>query len=60
VRSVIFHMLIGAEDPGDVPVASGLDLGPLTDSVSILECQLWRVTGTGVKIGKGSEVRIEV
>eukprot|EP00698_Gefionella_okellyi_P017762 TRINITY_DN5240_c0_g1_i4.p2 TRINITY_DN5240_c0_g1~~TRINITY_DN5240_c0_g1_i4.p2 ORF type:complete len:264 (+),score=64.77 TRINITY_DN5240_c0_g1_i4:1512-2303(+) len=53
--------MIGGEDgsPPDTPMGSGINFGPLTDSVSVLECQMWLVTGTGVTIGKGSEVRIE-
>eukprot|EP00698_Gefionella_okellyi_P017761 TRINITY_DN5240_c0_g1_i2.p1 TRINITY_DN5240_c0_g1~~TRINITY_DN5240_c0_g1_i2.p1 ORF type:complete len:241 (-),score=41.29 TRINITY_DN5240_c0_g1_i2:74-796(-) len=62
VRSLIYHVMIGGEDgsPPDTPMGSGINFGPLTDSVSVLECQMWLVTGTGVTIGKGSEVRIEV
>lgn len=59
VRSLLFHLLLNSDD-SLARVASGFYLGPLTDSVSVLEVQLWGVTGVGVRIGRGSEVRIEV
>ena len=40
------------------PPISGFDLSPLTDSVTIRDCQLWQISGVGVKVGRGSEVRI--
>ena len=59
VRSLIFHVLINSDD-GLAHIGTGFDLGPLVDSVSLLETQVWFVTGVGVRIGHGSEVRIEV
>tara|TARA_A100001015_G_C14988709_1_gene712768 strand:+ start:236 stop:1453 length:1218 start_codon:yes stop_codon:yes gene_type:complete len=41
-----------------VPIGSGFDLGNVTDTVAIRNCLLWFGSGTGVKIGRGSEVRI--
>jgi hypothetical protein len=37
----------------------GFDLGNVTDTVSLRNCLLWFGCGTGVKIGRGSEVRLE-
>lgn len=40
-------------------LGSGLDLGPVTDTVEVRGCLLWFLAGTGIAIGRGSEVRIE-
>lgn len=40
-------------------IGSGFDLGNVTDTVAIRNCLLWFGSGTGIKIGTGSEVRIE-
>ena len=40
-------------------IGSGLDLSPLTDSVTIRDSQFWGISGTGIKIGKGSQVIIK-
>ena len=39
-------------------VGSGFDLGTVTDTVTVENCVLWFICGTGVKIGHGSEVRV--
>ena len=39
-------------------VGSGFDLGTVTDTVTVENCVLWFICGTGVKIGRGSEVRV--
>lgn len=36
-----------------------MDLGPVTDTVEVRGCLLWFLAGTGIAIGRGSEVRIE-
>lgn len=38
--------------------SSGIRFVGLTDSTSIVNCQFWYITGTGIQIGHGSEVRI--
>lgn len=64
VRSVLSTLLFyGA---GSVPgtgqqtvlCGNNLDLGPTTDTVTMRDVLHWFVGGTGVYIGKGSEVRI--
>mmetsp|Transcript_46632 Transcript_46632/g.120284 ORF Transcript_46632/g.120284 Transcript_46632/m.120284 type:complete len:438 (-) Transcript_46632:92-1405(-) len=37
---------------------SGFDLGSVSDTTTIQDCLLWFVRGTGIRIGRGSEVRI--
>lgn len=49
----------GGNVPNTVPVGTGFDLGSVTDTVAIRNCLLWFGSGIGVKIGHGSEVRIE-
>ena len=52
---------------GPVPVnggssttlGSGIDLGKVSDTLTIRDTTLWFLSGTGVKVGMGSEVRIE-
>jgi hypothetical protein len=39
-------------------LGSCLDLGTITDTVSVTDVLIWGHTGDGIKIGKGSEVRI--
>ncbi len=36
-----------------------LHLGPVTDTVEIRGCLVWFTAGTGIAIGRGSEVRVE-
>jgi hypothetical protein len=51
---------------GDVPATSlkasliggGFDLGAVTDTVALRDNLLWFVRGVGVRVGRGSEVRI--
>ncbi len=54
--------MAGLNGSTDICVAhtrSCLDLGPVTDTVSVRGCVLWFLLGTGISIGRGSEVRIE-
>ena len=53
-RSLFDALFFEGADPAGI--GSGLDLSPLTDSVTIRESQLWGISGTGIKIGKGSQV----
>ena len=41
-----------------IPIGSGFDLGNVTDTVMLHNCLLWFGCGTGIKIGRGSEVRV--
>ncbi len=67
VRSTIANVLFVGQGPvatrvGDLPTAllgTCLDLGPITDTVTVRDCVLWFFGGTGILIGRGSEVRIE-
>src|SRR5262249_45899393 len=64
VKSMFDHVLINGA--GAIPnstmtatfAGSGFDLGAVTDSVEVRECLLWFILGTGIKIGRGSEVRV--
>jgi hypothetical protein len=64
VRSVLASLLFYGR--GGVPLTNqattlcgtNLDLGPLTDTVTVRDTLHWFVGGTGVKIGRGSEVRV--
>lgn len=56
-RSYFNHLLIthsGIFKPG-----SGMRLIGVSDSTTIHQCQFWRIKGTGIQVGHGSEVRIE-
>jgi hypothetical protein len=37
---------------------SGIDMGVVSDTNEVLSCVLWLLTGTGIRIGKGSEIRV--
>ena len=56
-RSLFDHLLLffnGAFYPG-----TGIDFVGICDSTTIRDCQFWQITGVGVSIGNGSEIRIE-
>jgi hypothetical protein len=59
VTGSLFDALrIEADTPGH-NVGGGLDLSPLTDSCTVRETQIWGCTGTGIKVGSGSQVIIK-
>jgi hypothetical protein len=64
VRSVLSTLLFYGAGPvpytnqPTVLCGNNLDLGPLTDTVTVRDALQWFVGGTGVSIGRGSEVRI--
>lgn len=64
VRSVFSTLLFYGAGPvpytnqPTVLCGNNLDLGPLTDTVTIRDALQWFVGGTGVGIGRGSEVRV--
>ena len=37
---------------------SGIDMGLVSDTNEVVNCVLWQLTGTGIRVGKGSEIRI--
>jgi hypothetical protein len=37
---------------------SGIDMGLVSDTNEVVSCVLWLLTGTGIRIGKGSEIRV--
>jgi hypothetical protein len=41
------------------PIGTALDLGAVSDTTTVRDCVLWKVHGTGIVIGHGSEIRIE-
>lgn len=64
VRSLVSNVLFygaGAIPGSSIPTfltGSNLDLGDVTDTVTLRDVLHWFVGGTGVRIGRGSEVRI--
>jgi hypothetical protein len=67
VKSTISNVLFVGQGPisttsGDFPavlLGTCIDLGPLTDTVSVRDVVIWFVAGTGIIVGAGSEVRVE-
>ena len=49
----------GGGVPNTTPIGTGFDLGTVTDTVALRNCLLWFGSGVGIKIGHGSEVRVE-
>ena len=37
---------------------SGIDMGPVSDTNEVVSCVLWLLTGIGIRIGRGSEIRV--
>ena len=37
---------------------SGIDMGLVSDTNEVVSCVLWLLTGIGIRIGKGSEIRV--
>lgn len=37
---------------------SGIDMGPVSDTNEVVSCVFWLLTGTGIRIGRGSEIRV--
>eukprot|EP00035_Acanthoeca_spectabilis_P004604 m.105333 g.105333 ORF g.105333 m.105333 type:complete len:511 (-) comp12642_c0_seq3:76-1608(-) len=67
-RVEIDHVLVYGQPGGPIPnttvtaVAGGsaFDLGAVSDTSTVRDCILWFFgSGTGIKIGRGSEIRIE-
>ncbi len=56
-QSLIRHIKIYNPDYKGFGV-SGIDMGLVSDTNEVVSCVLWLLTGTGVRIGKGSEIRV--
>jgi hypothetical protein len=56
IQSQIQHVWINTQD--NVNLSGGIAMRGVTDSNLLREVQIWRVSGTGIEIGHGSEVRI--
>ena len=54
-RSFFSHVLFNAET---VTMGSGIVVEKVMDTSTIDHCLMWGVTGTGIKVAEGSEVRI--
>src|SRR5205085_138921 len=56
-KSLFEHLLIfleGAYKPG-----TGIHFTGSCDSTTIRDCQFWLIKGVGIRIGSGSEIRIQ-
>ena len=62
-RSYFDHLLIAPGNLGnpttETKPGSGIIFTGVSDSTTIHQCQFWGIKGTGIKIGRGSEIRIE-
>jgi hypothetical protein len=64
-KSIIQQVLFfGQGDIPDVPekatlIGSAINMGPVSDTVSVVDCIVWFCQGVAIQIGQGSEVRIE-
>eukprot|EP01006_Ploeotia_vitrea_P023509 TRINITY_DN56017_c0_g1_i1.p2 TRINITY_DN56017_c0_g1~~TRINITY_DN56017_c0_g1_i1.p2 ORF type:complete len:416 (+),score=48.48 TRINITY_DN56017_c0_g1_i1:41-1288(+) len=57
VRSTIDRLMMSGTGP--ITISSGIDMGVVSDTDEITRCVLWLMTGIGIKVGHGSEIRIE-
>lgn len=58
-QSLLANIVISAAlGPGGTRPGGGFDLGPLTDTVTVDNCLMY-VIGIGIRIGRGSEVRVK-
>ena len=55
-QSLIRHIKI--YNPNKGGGVSGIDMGLVSDTNEVVSCVLWLLTGVGIRIGKGSEIRI--
>jgi hypothetical protein len=58
VRSQIEHLLINSNDSKTYPVTSGIAMVGVADTNTVRDVIMWEIKGTGIQIGRGSEVRI--
>jgi hypothetical protein len=56
-QSIIKNLLITNNDSNSI-LGSGIKMLGITDTITIRDCFLWGIKGTGIEIGHGSEVRI--
>jgi len=57
-QSIFTDIMVESDDGNNIYPMNVLDLGPLSDTVSIIRPLFQNVIGTGVKIGRGSQVRL--
>jgi hypothetical protein len=56
-RSQFDHLLVAPSGP--YKPGSGLHFSGVCDSTTIRDCQFWLIKGTGIRLGHGSEIRIQ-
>lgn len=56
--TIFTDIMVESDDVNGIFPMNVLDLGPLSDTVSIIRPLFQNVIGTGVKIGRGSQVRL--
>ncbi|CAF3792045.1 unnamed protein product [Rotaria sp. Silwood1] len=58
VQSQIEHIIINSNDSKSSPVSSGIAMVGVADTNTIRDVIMWKIKGTGIQIGYGSEIRI--
>ena len=58
VRSQIEHLVFDSSDSKTYPISGGIAMVGVADTNNIRDVLLWEIKGTGIQIGRGSEVRI--
>ena len=58
VQSTLRNIMVASDDQAKIYPMNILDLGSITDTVQITDPLFQNVYGIGIKIGKGSEVRV--
>ena len=58
VRSQIEHLLINSNDSKTYPASGGIAMVGVADTNTIRDVIIWEIKGTGIQIGRGSEVRV--
>lgn len=54
-RSLFSHLLLTG---GDIRMGSGILTRGVADTTALIQCVMWGVTGTGLEVARGSEVRL--
>lgn len=55
-RSLFQHLLFFGE--GDTPLGSGIVTERVADTTTLDQCLMWGVSGVGLKVARGSEIRV--
>eukprot|EP00040_Diaphanoeca_grandis_P000069 m.14260 g.14260 ORF g.14260 m.14260 type:complete len:449 (-) comp10065_c0_seq1:132-1478(-) len=58
-QSLISNIVITPHITAPTNPVGGIDLGPLSDTITVDNCFMEGILGTGLKIGRGSEVRLK-